>query len=374
MGLGPRQRAWLELRHLPGMGPRALGRVMARVADPEAALADGYGLAQAGLPRATREAARHRRPPATFHADRRWLEAPGRCLLARSDPGYPSLLAAVDESPPLLYVEGDAAMLEAGPLLAIVGSRKASRAGCDTARGFARDLAGCGFTIVSGLARGIDAAAHRGALEGGGPTLAVQGRGPDRIYPAEHRSLAGEIVAHGALVSEFPVGTPPRPEHFPQRNRTLSGLALGVLVVEAGPKSGALTTARWAGSQGREVLAVPGSIHSPLSRGPNGLIREGAKLVEDLADIAEELRTHPPVPTETGGGAAAPASGLTPDQALVADSVDFHPTTLDRVVDRSGLTPDRVSAILLELEIRGVVAAEPGGRFARSPAKGTPGS
>jgi DNA processing protein len=372
--LGPRERAWLELRHLPGVGPRVLGRLMAGLAEPESALTDPEALAAAGLPTPAREAAVRRRPVQGFFDDCRWLGGAHRHLLARGGPAYPGLLADLPEPPPLLYVEGDPAALEAGPTLAIVGSRKASRSGQATARAFGRDLAGCGFTVVSGLARGIDAAAHRGALEGGGVTVAVQGRGPDRVYPAENGPLAAEIVERGALVSEFPVGTPPRPNHFPQRNRLISGLSLGVLVVEADAKSGALTTARWAGSQGREVLAVPGSIHSPLSRGPNGLIREGAKLVEDLADIAEELRPGPPVPPETAGAVPAPASGLSSDQALVADSVDFHPTSLDQVVARSGLTPDRVSAILLELEIRGVVAAEPGGRFTRNPAQGTPGS
>ena len=374
MPLGPRERAWLELRHLPGVGPRVLGRLMADVAEPESALTDPATLAAAGLPAPAQEAVVRRRPVQGFFDDCRWLGGAHRHLLARGGPAYPGLLADLPEPPPLLYVEGDPAALDTGPSLAIVGSRKASRSGQATARAFARDLAGWGFTVVSGLARGIDAAAHRGALEGGGVTVAVQGRGPDRVYPAENGPLAAEIVERGALVSEFPVGTPPRPNHFPQRNRLISGLSLGVLVVEADAKSGALTTARWAGSQGREVLAVPGSIHSPLSRGPNGLIREGAKLVEDLADIAEELRPGPPVPPETAGAVPAPASGLSSDQALVADSVDFHPTSLDQVVARSGLTPDRVSAILLELEIRGVVAAEPGGRFTRNPAQGTPGS
>jgi DNA processing protein len=368
-----RARAWLTLRHLPGVGNRILEGLVDRLPDPEAAAVDRDRLRAAGVPEGA-VAALGGAPSQGHRGDLEWLEAPGHHLLARGDPTYPSLLAALGDGPPLLYLDGDPAAPEAGPTLAIVGSRQATRGGRETARTFARELAGCGFTIVSGLARGIDAEAHRGALEAGGITLAVQGRGPDRIYPTEHGELAADIRQRGALISEFPVGTPPRPAHFPQRNRLISGLALGVLVVEAGAKSGALTTARWAGSQGREVLAVPGSIHSPLSRGPNGLIREGAKLVEDLADIAEELRPRPPVPPPTGEAAPPPADGLTPDQALVADSVDFHPTTLDRVVTRSGLTPDRVSAILLELEIRGVVAAEAGGRFTRTPARGTPGS
>ncbi|MEF8792285.1 DNA-processing protein DprA [Thiohalorhabdus sp.] len=368
MALGSQARAWLEVRHLPGVGPRVLGRAMERITDVEAFFAQFGAGEGSGLPQAALDALRHRRPPRAFYDDCHWLERPGRHLVLLGEAGYPDLLRDLPEPPPLLYVEGDPTALQASPTLALVGSREASRSGCETARAFARDLAGCGFTIVSGLARGIDAAAHRGALDGGGITVAVQGRGPDRVYPAEHGQLAAEMVEGGALISEFPVGTPPRPGHFPQRNRLISGLCLGVLVMEAGAKSGALTTARWAGSQGREVLAVPGSIHSTLSRGPNGLIREGAKLVEELADIAEELRSHRPVPIQSTADAAALAPDLTPDQALVADCVDFHPTTLDQVVARSGLTADRVSAILLELEIRGIVGAEPGGRFTRTPA------
>ncbi|HKJ71034.1 MAG TPA: DNA-processing protein DprA [Gammaproteobacteria bacterium] len=373
MPLGARGRAWLELRHLPGVGPRVLGPLIGRLPDPAAALDDPAALEAAGLPQGSAETLARRRPGAGFHADCRWLEDPERHLLVRGDPGYPALLAAIVEPPPLLYLEGDPAAIDRGPAVAIVGSRTATRAGRDNARSFARDLAGCGFTVISGLAAGIDAAAHRGALEAGGITAAVQGCGPDRVYPAEHAALAADIAAGGALVTELPVGTPPRAAHFPQRNRLISGLSLGVLVVEAGAKSGALTTARWAGSQGREVLAVPGPINSPLSRGPHGLIREGAKLVENLADIAEELRTDRPVPSRTGHPPSLP-DDLTPDQALVAENVDFQPTALDEVVAGSGLTPDRVSAILLELEIRGVVAAEPGGRFTRTPARGTPGS
>lgn len=227
MPLGPQGRAWLELRHLPGVGPRVLGRAMDRMTDAEALLADpGHGEGS-GLPQTALEALRHRRPPRAFHDDCRWLEGPGHHLVRRGDPGYPNLLTDLPEPPPLLYLVGERDALQAGPTLAIVGSRGASRAGRETARAFARDLAGCGFTIISGLARGIDAVAHRGALDGGGVTVAVQGLGLDRVYPAEHGHLAAEMGENVALIREFPVGTPPRPGHFPQRNRLISGLSLG---------------------------------------------------------------------------------------------------------------------------------------------------
>ncbi|WP_231627310.1 DNA-processing protein DprA [Thiohalorhabdus denitrificans] len=377
MTLDPRARAWLAIRHAPGMGERLLGRLMDAYPDPDEALAaPAAELKQrAGIPPATAAALHRREADPALRGDAVWLEPADRTLLIRTDPRYPALLAETPDPPPLLYVEGRPEALEERPALAVVGSRNASRAGQQDARDFARDLAASGFCIVSGLARGIDAAAHRGALDGGGCTVAVQGCGPDRVYPAEHTALAAEVAARGALVSEFPVGTPPRRSHFPQRNRIVSGLSLGVLVVEAGERSGALTTARWAGRQGREVLAIPGSIHSPLSRGPHALIREGAKLVETLADVAEELPPPRSVPSEAATAQEPEAAtALAGEQRTVAQCVDFHPTALDQVVNRSGLTPDRVSAILLELEILGVVAAEPGGFFIRTPADGARGT
>ncbi|HKJ89472.1 MAG TPA: DNA-processing protein DprA [Gammaproteobacteria bacterium] len=375
MPLEPRQRDWLAIRHTPGLGHRALDRLMAAYSGPEAvrsATAEELK-AGAGIPPGTAAALRRGEAEPALRADECWAEAPGRTIQPRPEPGYPELLRKTDDPPPLLYIEGRPEALEEAPALAVVGSRSASRAGAREAFAFARDLAGCGFTIVSGLARGIDASAHRGALAGGGYTVAVQGCGPDRVYPAEHAELAGEIAAQGALVSEFPVGTPPRRANFPRRNRIVSGLSLGVLVVEAGERSGALTTARWAGRQGREVFAIPGSIHSPLSRGPHRLIRDGAKLVETLADLVEELPPPRRVPPEMAEPGAETETALAGEQRIVAHCVDFHPTALDQVVNRSGLTPDRVSAILLELEILGVVAAEPGGFFIRTPADGARG-
>ncbi len=369
MPLSPDARAWLHFRHLPGVGPRLLSRVMDRFpSSGEALAADPESLRAIGLPEPALAARKANRGSPREDTDCHWLQQDHHHLLARNQPGYPELLVQIPDAPPLLYVEGHPAALDRGPLIAVVGTRRPTRSGQENARSFARDLAASGFTVVSGLARGIDGAAHRGALEANGTTVAVQGCGPDRIYPAEHSSLAQEIAGSGALVSEFPTGVPPQGPNFPQRNRIISGLSLGVLVVEAGPRSGALTTARWAGRQGREVWAIPGPIQSPLSRGPHRLIREGAKLVETLVDIAEELPQSGPSqlglassPRET----EPPDAGLTSDQQAVLQAVELQATAPEQVAARSGLTPHRVSGILLELEIRGLVASEPGGFFTR---------
>ncbi len=356
---------------------------MEQFPSPQAVLAaTSATLKAAGLPKAACLALRENPSSPDWESDCRWLQPPDHHLMALPDSSYPERLAQIPDPPPLLYIEGCPDILDTGPMLALVGTRRPTRSGERTAQAFARDLAKAGFIIVSGLAQGIDAASHRGALEASGKTVAVQGCGPDRTYPPEHSELARKIAEAGALVTEFPTGTPPRGSHFPRRNRIVSGLALGVLVVEAGNRSGALITAHYAGQQGREVWAVPGSIYSSLSRGPHRLIREGAKLVENLIDIIEEL----PQMTLKGAGsydASEPLShgeptpflsGLTEDQEEVARCVDPDPTALEQVVARSGLTPDRVSAILLELEIRGVIVAEPGGFFTRLPEQGTRGS
>ncbi|MHB8744379.1 MAG: DNA-processing protein DprA [Sulfuricaulis sp.] len=217
-----------------------------------------------------------------------WLAEPRHHLIVWSDPDYPSLLREIPDPPAMLYVLGDRCLL-ARPQLAIVGSRNPTPMGRDNARAFAANLAGAGLVITSGLALGVDGAAHRGALEAGGKTIALAGTGLDRVYPSAHRDLAHDISRHGALVSEFPLATPPRPENFPRRNRLISGLSLGTLVVEAALQSGSLITARLASEQGREVFAIPGSIHSPQSRGCHALIRQGAKLVETAQDVLEEL-------------------------------------------------------------------------------------
>lgn len=286
-----------------------------------------------------------------------WLAEPGHELVAWDDPDYPQALLELGFAPPVLYFVGQREFLNR-PALAIVGSRNATAQGRDNAHAFAQALSEAGITIVSGLAVGIDAAAHRGGLAGPGSTLAVVGTGPDRVYPARHRELAHAIVAQGGMLSEFAPGTPPTAWNFPRRNRLISGLARGVLVVEAALSSGSLITARYAGEQGREVFAIPGSIHSPLSKGCHKLIREGAKLVETAQDILVELGLA--TPAEDGAGAAPPVV-----EGLLLSALGDDPLGLDALIERTGMAADAVLAELTELEIAGVVAPVAGGRWQR---------
>jgi DNA processing protein len=297
--------------------------------------------------------------------DRAWLESAGARVIACVDPEYPPLLRELQDGPAFLWVRGNAGLLGSAQL-AIVGSRNPTAGGRSDAHEFARYLAAGGLTITSGLALGIDGAAHRGALKAGGRTIAVCGTGLDSVYPREHEALAAEIAAIGALVSEFPPGAPPLPAHFPQRNRLISGLSLGVLVVEAARRSGSLSTARHAGEQGREVFAIPGSIHNPLSRGCHQLIRSGAKLVESAADILEELKlpfTKQSLVPSQDPTTAAPR--LDKEYEILLDALGFDPTGVDAIVERTGLPADSVASMLLILELEGHIAPYPGGRYGR---------
>jgi DNA processing protein len=301
-----------------------------------------------------------------FEAERVWLEDPANHLVAITDSAYPSLLREIPDPPPLLFVRGDAALLHA-PQLAVVGSRNPSRGGGDNARAFSDTLARAGLVVTSGLALGIDACAHEAALAAGGRTIAVAATGLDRVYPAAHRELAHRIATQGALVSEFPLGTPPRREHFPRRNRLISGLSLGVLVVEAALKSGSLITARLAADQGREVFAIPGSIHSPLARGCHALIRQGAKLVETAPDILEELGALAHfVAAPPGRAAMAPGASLDAAQQELLELMGYDPVEVDTLIARSGLTPGGVSSMLLHMELCGLIEARPGGKVQRT--------
>jgi len=298
-------------------------------------------------------------------AEREWLRAPGHRVLHRDDDGFPELLSQIPGPPDSLWVDGDADVLQL-PALAIVGSRNPTQGGARNAFEFARHLASRGFCIVSGLARGVDAAAHRGALDAGAATIAFLGHGIDRIYPAANRDLAREIARHGALVSEVPLGTPPHKSLFPQRNRLISGISLGTLVVEAARQSGSLITARHAAEQGREVFALPGSIHNPLARGCHLLIREGAKLVETADDIVSELG---PVAGHVIQNAVESRSREIPrevpddDYRLLRESLGHDPVTADELARNSGLTIEQVSSMLLILELEGEVESLPGGRY-----------
>ncbi len=297
-----------------------------------------------------------------------WLDAPDRHLVEADSPDMPELLRQITDPPTLLYVVGKKdALLQ--PALAIVGSRNPTRGGIENAYEFSRHLAGCGFCIVSGLAQGIDSAAHRGALDAGGQTVAFLGHGIDRVYPAENRDLAQRIAAQGALCSEYPLGSPPRREHFPRRNRLISGLSLGTVVVEAARRSGSLISARLAAEQGREIFAIPGSIHNPLSRGCHQLIKQGAKLVESAEDIISELG---PLFEHFVKSANAPA--IATEYSIERDSdyesllavLSYDPASADQLALHSGLTIDQVSSMLLILELEGKVQMQAGGRYSKS--------
>ena len=305
--------------------------------------------------------------------DLEWLAGPGRSLVTVDDPRYPEQLAAVPGMPAALFVQGDPAVLSR-PQVAIVGSRAATAAGCETAFGFAARLAAHGFAITSGLATGIDAAAHRGALAAGGVTIAVCGTGLDRVYPPGHARLAEQIAASGALVSEFPTGTPPAPYNFPRRNRLMSGLARGVLVVEAAARSGSLITARLAGEQGREVMAVPGSIHNPLARGCHRLIKDGAALVETVDDVlaalgASRLESATDCASDARKFAKIPQGTLDSDAEMLLNALGFEPTDLDRLVERTGMSARSVLSKLQLLELEGRVETLAGGRYSRTTAR-----
>jgi DNA processing protein len=296
-----------------------------------------------------------------------WLATSGTAIVLYSDPAYPPLLRQIPDPPAALYVLGSVAAL-ATAQLAMVGSRNPTPGGRTTARDFAAWFARTGLTITSGLAVGIDAASHEGALGAGGQTVAVCATGLDRVYPAEHAALAERIRAHGALVSEFPPRSAPLPGHFPRRNRIISGLSLGTLVVEAARHSGSLITARLAVEAGREVFAIPGSIHSPLARGCHQLIKSGAKLVEEAADVMSELRISVPkeqLTLQLSNPETAPA--LDKEYEMLLDALGFEPATIDVLVARTHLPGESVASMLLILELEGRVAALPGGRYGRTP-------
>ena len=360
---------WLTLYHAPGVGAVTFHRLLEKYPHPGELLQAGtehlrkLGLKQASI------AALQRPDEAAIARDLNWHEQPGNRIMCCLDPDYPALLLQIPAPPPLLYVHGDCTILNE-PQLAMVGSRNPTTSGQQTATEFARHLSAAGLVITSGLALGIDAASHQGALDANNPTIAVMGTGLDRVYPARHRDLARQIAGQGALVSEFPVGTPPLAENFPRRNRIISGLSLGTLVIEAALRSGSLISARCAGEQGREVFAIPGSIHNPLARGCHQLIRQGAKLVETAADVIEELGAL----AQLCAGqpqAASPAEQtadtreLDEDYLQLIDYIEFDSTSIDQLVTRSGLTPAEVSSMLLQLEMSGYIASGPGGLYNR---------
>ena len=293
----------------------------------------------------------------------RWTDGPGRTLVCLDHPQYPKALLQAGDPPALLYCVGQIELLNR-PALAVVGSRNATAQGARNAQAFARALSDAGLTIVSGLALGVDAAAHRGGLEGRSSTIAVFGTGVDLVYPPANRELAEKIAGEGLLISEFALGTPAAKQNFPRRNRIISGLTLGTLVVEAALSSGSLITARAALDQGRDVFAIPGSIHSPLSKGCHSLIKSGAKLVESADDILSELtQLHRPAITPPHeASVSARATNAVP---VLLEQMGFDPIDIDSLCARAGLSAHQVSAELMRLELQGRVASLPGGLYQR---------
>jgi DNA processing protein len=381
-------RAWLIALRTPGLGPGGLReRLNADAGDIERVLA------------------RLRRHPAAFGeqarawleqpdevrlaADLAWLAEPGHRLLRCTEADFPPQLENIPQPPAALFVSGDASLL-LYPQVAIVGARSASTAGLAHARAFARTLAQAGFAITSGMADGIDGAAHEAALDAGAATLAVVGTGLDHVYPRKHHALARRIATHGVLISEFPPGTAARADHFPRRNRIIAGLSLGTLVVEAGLQSGSLITARLAAEQGREVFALPGSIHNPLARGCHRLIRDGARLVENAAEIIETLaplarmlvgELAARLMVETGGETARrPTKDVAesstcvrskwsedPEYVRLLGELGHESASFDELVERTGQSAAALSSMLLMLELEAAVESLPGNRYQRLP-------
>jgi len=368
--------AWLALLRAPGLGAATLRKRVEQAGGARFAIE--RALRDETLSPATREALRAADGDVRA-ADQRWLEGPAHHLITHDSPDYPALLRDIPNAPAALLVEGDPALLWTAQI-AIVGSRSATASGLANARSFARAFALAGNVVTSGLAEGIDGAAHAATLDAGGATIAVLGTGPDTIYPRQHRELAQRIVERGALVSEFAPGTAGKPENFPRRNRIIAGLSLGTLVIEAGLNSGSLITARLAAEQGREVFALPGSIHSPLARGCHKLIREGATLVETAEEVTDQVRAigarladhlrrrlAQDAATPMALSAAATASARDPDYMRLLACIDHEPAALDQLAARSGLGIAALSSMLLVLELEGVVVAANGGRYALAP-------
>jgi len=359
----PGLASWLQLTLTPGLGAATIRGLLAQFGLPENVLA----VRRAELARfASTDAVQALDSDAVANSVERalaWLEQPGHAAVTLADSTYPRLLLETADPPPLLYCRGRIDLLNR-PALAMVGSRNATAQGSSNAEQFARSFSAAGLTIVSGLAQGIDAAAHRGGLAGEGSTIAVLGTGVDNVYPRANASLADEIASRGLLISEFALGTQAFAHNFPRRNRLISGLAQGCLVIEAALGSGSLITARSAAEQGREVFALPGSIHSPLSKGCHALIKTGAKLAESADDVLSELasfRRTGFASTRTPAGTAAHAGATEP----LLDCMGFDPVDVDSLCARAGQPAERVAAELLRLELSGRVAVLPGGLYQR---------
>jgi len=352
---------WLALLRTPGVGCRTFLSLLQTHTPAQLYTESTSALSALGLKSAIIHSIKDL-DWTTIDYDLSWLAQNNNGAITFNDPDYPAQLKEIADPPPILFVRGNSGLLSL-PQIAIVGSRNPSSLGEETAYNFAKILSQRGFVITSGLALGIDGASHRGALAAQGYTIAVAGTGLDRVYPARHKDLATEIVKTGLMISEFPPGTTAKANHFPRRNRIISGLCQGLLVVEAAKQSGSLITARMALEQNREVFAIPGSIHNPLARGCNALIRDGAKLVETTQDILEELSQY--YQQDEKIEPTAMQSTLDLEQQTLLNRVMFSPTSIDNLVENTGISVEVISSMLLILELQGYLEATAGGCYMR---------
>lgn len=348
---------WVALSNIHGLGNQGICQLLKAFGEPSAVFAASYSQLRQIVSNTVAEKINSGPDNRSTESILEWLQTEQNHLITLADPLYPKALLEISDPPPLLYAKGQTKWLNT-PGIAVVGSRNSTPQGEKNAEDFSQALAHHGYTIISGMALGIDGAAHRGALKANGATIAVVGTGLDVVYPSRHRELAHQIAERGLILSEFPLGTPSKAQNFPRRNRIISGLSIGCLVIEANVQSGSLITARLAAEQGREVFAIPGSIHSPVSKGCHQLIKQGAKLVDHIQDIVDEL-------------CGISTQNISADQVIpqetnpLLDLMGFEPISMEALIERSGLTSDGLSAMLLMLELESKVASLPGGRYQR---------
>ena len=365
-------QAWISLWRVPGVGCRSVHKLLSLLGDPESILQASQATLQKSGISSKQIQAILAQTLDSAKPDMLWLEQDNNHLVTLNDPLYPVMLREISDAPPLLYVHGNVALLN-DPQIAIVGSRTPTPGGSNNAFEFARHFASTGLCVTSGLALGIDGEAHKGALADDGITIAVTATGLDRVYPAKNKALAHQIAIRGALISENPIGTSPRAQNFPRRNRIISGLSIGTLVIEAAQRSGSLITADYANEQGRMVFAIPGSIHNPLARGCHKLIRQGAKLVETANDVMEDLASQIDLSALNTEGQTAqstspdnqPEIERNDENDRLLEAMGYDPVSIDHLVIQTGLTPAALSSMLLVMELQGLIASNGRGNYTR---------